>query len=297
MKIINHKKTFLIISMIVLIPGIISLILFGLNFSIDFTGGTIVKFQNVPVQSESQISTILESNQIEVDTQYKENDLLVYRTKAFDAEKNLKIKNDIAQSIPEATQVSYENIGASIGKETSENLFKALLISSVGILFYIAYAFRNIPEKYSSFRFGTVALVSMLHDGLIVLGIFSILGKFVHIQIDPLFITAILTVIGFSVHDTIVVFDRIRENLRKLPGSLSFAEVVDYSVIETLNRSFATSLTVIITLLSLFVLGGSSIKTFVLALLIGIVSGTYSSIFTAAPLLVVWEEKSLKKAR
>ena len=135
----------------------------------------------------------------------------------------------------------------------------------------------------------------MLHDALMLLGAFSILGKIFRIEIDALFITAMLTVIGFSVHDSIVVFDRIRENLKKLPTSLSFEYVVNYSIVETLNRSFATSLTVLMTLLSLIVLGGESIRYFVLALLIGIISGTYSSIFTASPILVIWEELKSRK--
>jgi preprotein translocase subunit SecF len=137
----------------------------------------------------------------------------------------------------------------------------------------------------------------MIHDAFVVLGIFSILGHFFRVEIDSLFITAVLTVIGFSVHDTIVVFDRIRENLKKLPPSWKFSEVVDYSLIETLNRSVATSLTVIITLFALFMLGGGSIKYFTLALLVGVVSGTYSSIFNASPILVLWEEWSIKRKR
>lgn len=159
----------------------------------------------------------------------------------------------------------------------------------------IANAFRNIPKPYSSFRFGLSAILATLHDVIIVFGIFSILGHFFNIEIDALFITAMLTIIGFSVHDTIVVFDRIRENLGKLPKQMNFEEVVNYSIVETLNRSIATSFTVLLMLLSLYLLGGESIKNFVLAMLIGIFSGTYSSIFTAAPILVIWENFIAKK--
>jgi preprotein translocase subunit SecF len=146
-------------------------------------------------------------------------------------------------------------------------------------------------------RFGASAIIAMLHDAFMVLGIFAILGHFFHMELDSLFITAILTVIGFSVHDTIVVFDRIRENLSKLPKSYSFEEVVNYSVVETLNRSLATSMTVLMTLLALVLLGGESIKTFVLAMLIGITSGTYSSIFNASPILVIWESWEQKRKK
>ena len=137
----------------------------------------------------------------------------------------------------------------------------------------------------------------MLHDTFLLVGVFSILGKISGVEVDSLFITAVLTVIGFSIHDSIVVFDRIRENLKKLPTSWDFEQVVNFSIVETLNRSFATSLTVFVTLLSLFILGGQSIKYFVLALLIGILSGTYSSIFTASPILVMWEDKILESRK
>lgn len=297
MNLIKYKKAFLIFSLAVMIPGIISLIVFGLNFSVDFTGGSLLKFVNVPSQTETDVRNIIESNSVAVEEQYKEDDLLVFRTHEISADTNLTIKNAVKEKYPESDQYSFETIGSSVGAETGKNLLKALLIVSVGILFYIAYAFRNIPQKYSSFRFGVSAVVAMLHDAVILLGIFSILGKFFGVQIDPLFITAVLTVIGFSVHDTIVVFDRIRENLKKLSGEMTFAEVANYSIVETLNRSLATSLTVVITLFALLVLGGESIKTFVLALLIGIISGTYSSIFTATPLLVLWEEKSKSKKK
>jgi preprotein translocase subunit SecF len=153
---------------------------------------------------------------------------------------------------------------------------------------------RNTTPLFQ-FQFGASAVLAMLHDAFVVLGIFSILGHFMQVEIDALFITAILTVLGFSVHDTIVVFDRIRENLNKLPRTYSFEEVTNYSVVETLSRSIATSLTVVITLLSLYLLGGESIKVFVLAMLIGIISGTYSSIFNAAPILVIWENYIIKK--
>jgi preprotein translocase subunit SecF len=151
---------------------------------------------------------------------------------------------------------------------------------------YIAFAFRNIPPPMNSWNFGVAAIIAMLHDAILLVGIFSILGFLFKVEVDSLFVTAVLTVIGFSVHDTIVVFDRIRENLRRERGE--FEAIVNTSILETMARSLNTSLTVLLTLLALFLFGGESIKLFVLALLIGIASGTYSSIFNASPILVSW---------
>ena len=166
-----------------------------------------------------------------------------------------------------------------------------MALASVGILLYMAYAFRNTQRPL---LYGSSALVAMLHDVLIVLGVFSILGLLFNVQIDALFITALLTVIGFSVHDTIVVFDRIRENLAKHPDE-SFEAIVDYSLAQTVVRSLNTSLTVIFTLMALVLFGGGSTRMFVLALLIGIISGTYSSIFNASQLLVAWENGEIQR--
>ena len=166
-----------------------------------------------------------------------------------------------------------------------------MAIASVGILLYMAYAFRNTQNPL---LYGSSALVAMLHDILVVVGIFSILGFLFNVQIDALFITALLTIIGFSVHDSIVVFDRIRENLAKHPDD-TFEEIVDYSLAQTLVRSLNTSLVVIFTLLALVLFGGGSTRMFVLALLIGMISGTYSSIFNASQLLVAWENGEIQR--
>jgi preprotein translocase subunit SecF len=175
-----------------------------------------------------------------------------------------------------------------------------VILASLGIIFYIAFAFRKVEKPASPWRFGVAAIIALLHDLLVVLGIFAILGHFFSwAELDAMFITALLTILGFSVHDTIVVFDRIRENLRLYPQKL-FEEVVNSSLLQTLSRSINTSLVVIITLLTLFILGGETIKGFILALLIGIVSGTYSSIFNASLLIVSWqkfiEKRALKKS-
>jgi preprotein translocase SecF subunit len=182
---------------------------------------------------------------------------------------------------PIASQQSLTTIGPVVSSDLVTQALILILVGSLGILFWITYRFRDV-------RFGVAALVSLLHDVIVVVGIFAVLGTFFHVQIDALFVTAMLTIIGFSVHDTIVVFDRVRENKARHVGE-PLAQIVNHSVLQTFGRSITTSLTVTITLLALFLFGGSAISDFILALLIGIVSGTYSSIFLAAPLIVDWQ--------
>lgn len=293
----KYKTIYLVISGAVLVPGIISLATFGLNLAIDFTGGSVFEYDLGRTDVEkATIRQIFAEKEVETESvSFRRSGRVVVKTKPVSTEVGKELTDLMIERLSrndenQAEQISFETVGPSIGAETTKKAFSALAVASVGILLYIAFAFRNIPKPYSSVRFGATAIAAMLHDAVLVLGIFSILGHYLGVQIDALFITAVLTVIGFSVHDTIVVFDRIRENLKKLPGNWDFEEIVNYSVVETLNRSIATSLTVIVVLLALYLLGGESIRWFVLALLVGIASGTYSSIFTASPILVLWEK-------
>jgi preprotein translocase subunit SecF len=183
---------------------------------------------------------------------------------------------------PIAEQASLTTIGAVVSADLVNQALVLILVGSLGILLWITYRFQDV-------KFGVTALVALVHDVIVVVGIFAMLGSIFRLEIDALFVTAMLTVIGFSVHDTIVVFDRIRENRARHAGE-PFAEVVNHSVLQTFARSIMTSFTVVLTLLALFLFGGSAIRNFVLALLLGIISGTYSSIFNASPLLVVWQE-------
>ena len=187
------------------------------------------------------------------------------------------------------TQQQFETIGPVVGSEITTNALYAILVAAVLIVLFIAWAFRGVRKPMSSWRFGICAVIALLHDALVVLGIFSLLGHFAGVEVDSLFVTALLTVIGFSVHDTIVVFDRIRENLRRNLTS-EFPQVVNDSILQTLVRSLNTSLTAMLVLFTLLIFGGASIRWFIVAMLIGIASGTYSSIFNASQLLVVWQE-------
>jgi preprotein translocase SecF subunit len=185
------------------------------------------------------------------------------------------------------------NVTGSVAGETTRNAVIAVIVASVAILLYIWFAFRKVDKPW---RYGTCAIIALLHDVLVVLGVFSILGWLLNFQIDALFITALLTVVGFSVHDTIVVFDRIRENMQRRTSE-TFDQVVNASLVQTMARSLNTSLTVIFTLSALTLFGGTTIRPFTLALLVGIVSGTYSSIFNASMLLVMWDKGELGLGR
>lgn len=298
MNIIRHKNIFFLISGIVIVPGVISLFLFGLKPAIDFTGGSRGEYQISSAKnpiSNRDIQSIIESEKIKVHTVRKtSNNTFLIRTEALDQKQKSRMVSAVEKKYGKVEERSFETVGPSIGRETTSNAAKAVIIASVVITLYIAYAFRKVSKPVASWKFGVAAIVALLHDVLVVVGIFSLLGRFIGVEVDSLFITALLTVMGFSVHDTIVVFDRIRENIKK-SYSVPFPTIVNNSILETMNRSLNTSLTVIIVLFALLLFGGESIKWFVVALLVGIISGTYSSIFNASPLLVLWYEWDRKR--
>ncbi|MEK7559339.1 MAG: protein translocase subunit SecF [Patescibacteria group bacterium] len=289
--IIGKKNWYFGFSLLIMIPGLIFLLLFGLNPSIDFTGGSrlTVDFKNKVTNNDAQkINRILTDENIKVYTVETSDRSVLIRTSPIDEKENTRFKNDLAKNIKDAKETSFETIGPTIGKETTINALKAVVIASVLIVLYIAWSFRKVPKPASGVRFGVSAVIALIHDVLVVVGVFAILGKLFGVEVDSLFVTALLTVIGFSVHDTIVVFDRIRENLRR--ETAPFPQVVNDSILQTIDRSLNTSLTVILVLFALLLFGGESIRWFVVALLVGVASGTYSSIFNASPILVAWQE-------
>jgi len=297
--IIGKKYWYFLISLIVIIPGIISLILFGLNLSVEFTGGSnlTLAFPNKVSNKElTQVSKIFIQNKIKIQNLTTSGNQVFIKSQPVDQSQDLLITKDLKKSLGNFEQQSYETIGPTIGSETLKNAIYALIVASILIVIYITWSFRSVPKPTSSLRFGVCAIVALIHDVLVLIGLFSIFGHFFGVEIDSLFVTAVLTVIGFSVHDTIVVFDRIRENLRRIGGE-NFSEVVNDSILQTLDRSLNTSLTVILVLVAMLIFGGETIRWFVVALLIGIISGTYSSIFNASPLLVVWQEILQKRKK
>jgi preprotein translocase subunit SecF len=298
MNIIKYRYLYFGISLLVIVPGLIALALWGLPVGIDFTGGSLleVQFASGRAPAISDVASIYEEystpgmNIADPVIQPLGTDSLSIRSREMDD----NLKSQIVAALQErygdgqeVTVLHFTQVSASIGKEIAIRAAGAVALAAIFILLYITYAFRGVQH---AFRYGTAAIIAMLHDILVTVGAEAILGHFLGWQADSLFLTALLTVIGFSVHDTIVVFDRIREN-SSIYRRVEYETVVNHSIVQTLDRSINTQLTVMITLLALALFGGTSIRHFVVILLIGVLSGTYSSIFNASPILVVWENK------
>lgn len=283
MNFMKYKLLYFLFSLAIILPGMYFLLTSGLKLGIDFTGGALLEYQfEKPVNPDD----LKKYGQITPAS----NGSFIIRSKPLEQNQINDIKNNLSEKYGKVEEKRVENVGPVIGKEIENKALLALGLAALVIVLYISFSFRKVPKPASSLRFGICAIVALLHDVLLVIGVFAILGKFLGVEIDTLFVTALLTIIGFSVHDTIVVFDRIRENLLKNINK-KFTEVANISVVQTLGRSLNTSLTVIFVLLALLLFGGETLKWFVAALLVGIISGTYSSIFNATALLVFWEEK------
>lgn len=282
----KYKYIYFAISLLVLIPGTISLIKNGLKLSIDFTGGTLLEIQITNNKSQDIVSNLRDITKA-VSIQQSEDNTFLLRMHEINNDQKIKILKEVENKLGKTSEKRFETVGPIVGKELTHKAFLAIGVASIAIIFYIAWSFKD-------WKFGVSAVIALIHDALVVVGLFSILGAKWGVEVDVLFVTAVLTVIGFSVHDTIVVFDRIRENLPKMPKA-SFSDVADFSLTETLVRSLNTSITVLLTLSAMLLFGGETIRWFVVALLVGISSGTYSSIFNATPLLVMWEERSKKR--
>jgi len=288
--ILGQRKYFYVFSGTLMILSIISLSTWGLKYGLDFTGGTLMEIRNEKLDIKNdEIKDALKKVGIEdaVVTQTQNNSYLI-RYGNSDDEKNKAVLAKLREKFPESQNTRLDYIGPSISSEIKKKAIWALTIAVVGIALYIAYAFRKVSRPIQSWKYGIGAVVALVHDVLITVGIFSVLGHFSSIEIGTPFIAALLTILGFSVHDTIVVYDRTRENLLRSGGKVDFGETVNQSLNETMARSINTSFTVIITLLAIFIFGGETIKNFTLALLFGITFGTYSSIFVASALMVDW---------
>ena len=304
-KIIARKRWFFLFSLLVTIPGLIFIIAtplsggaLGLKFSVDYTGGTVWEFKlEQPADALVVRDVVAAAGHPEVQVTEAGSGFLIMRTKPLDLQSGSEsdpsqpagaelaaIRAAIESEVgPIAEAGSLSTVGPVISQDLTQQAILLIALGSIGIVLWMTYRFRNL-------RFGLAALAALLHDVIVTVGFFAVAGTLFGVEIDALFITAMLTIIGFSVHDTIVVFDRVRENLARYAGA-PFADIVNHSIVQTLGRSFNTTATVLITLLSLLVFAGGSIRTFVLALFVGILSGTYSSIFNASPLLVWWDER------
>ena len=306
--IVKHKIIYLTISALLLLPGIVAMVYSMINYDthtpvkvgIDYTGGTTLQYgvkENISNEKLSSVRTNLENNGIEkpvlqiINVNSKENSnlqaILSIRTKfieegSSDLEKISSVMNSEFDS-PQIVQVA--SVGPTLGAELFKNSLIALSLALLGIVAYLTFRFQ--------FDYALAAILGLVHDTIFVVGVFSILGLFYGVQIDALFVTALLTVIGFSVHDTIVIFDRVRENLKYYSKKMTFGEIMNVSINQTLVRSINTSLTTLITLAALYFFGCVTTKDFVLAMILGIAIGTYSSIFFCSSLIEIWEDKNV----
>ncbi len=219
---------------------------------------------------------------------------MTIRLKALDPYTHEEIRQTLATDFPGINEKKFTTIGPTVGESLRQKALLSLSVTLIGMILFIAFAFRKVPKKISPWKFGVCAVIALLHDVIIPVGVFVLLGQLLHVEVESFFVTALLTVMGFSVHDTIVVFDRIRENLTYQKREETFADVAEKSVHQTFARSINTSLTAMITLLFLFLFGSETTRWFVFTMLIGIGIGTYSSIFIASPLLVAWKERGTK---
>ncbi len=291
--IVGKRYWFFLLSAIIIIPGIISLALFGLRPSIDFKSGTNMTLNFTPSVEESKLRQgLVTLGYADAVVQHTATGDFLVRLREITSDERQKLTADLGTALNTTVAVrDFAVVSPVVAGETARNATIAVVIAAVGILVYITLAFRRMPKPL---RWGTCAVIALFHDMLVVLGIFSILGWAAGVEVDVLFITGMLTVAGYSVHDTIVVFDRIRENMSKRIGR-EFDEVVNYSVMQTMVRSLNTSLTVLLVLLALFLLGGITIHYFILVMLIGVTTGTYSSVCNASQLLVVWEKREWRR--
>lgn len=312
--IIQKRKIFYFFSGALMVISILSLLFWGLKFGIDFTGGSLmeVSFQNLERPNVQLVTDALKGlNLGEIKAQPAGEENMILRFKNVDeathqnvlqalrdkfkapVERNGNQNSVAAHSVIEE---KFETVGPIVGQELKQKTWWVIFLAALMIVIYIAFAFRKISKPVSSWKYGVAAILAVIHDIFIVTGLFSILGHFAGMEVDSLFITALLTILGFSVHDTIVVFDRARENLVK-HYSGNFEEVFNDSINQTIARSINTSLTTLIVLATLYFFGGQTIANFVLALIVGIIIGTYSSIFVASPIVIDWYYWAQKKRR
>lgn len=301
MDIIKNRKTFYTVTGTIIAFALISLGVFGLNFGIDFKGGTIFEIDYSGNRPQvSKVEDLLKEEGIQGSTIRPTGDKgYIIRTPHLEQTKRDQFVGALSSGGDTPYEIKRESsIGPTLGSELKGKAVFSIIFVILAIVLFIAFAFRKVSKPVSSWKYGLITIIALLHDVIVPTGAFAILGKFAGAEVDSLFVTALLVILGFSVHDTIVVFDRVRENLRlneEYNRKEPFEQIVGRSISQTIARSINTSLTTVLTLLALYVFGPETTKFFSLALLIGIIAGTYSSIFLASPLLVTLEKMQSKK--
>ncbi|MBP7768228.1 protein translocase subunit SecF [Candidatus Woesebacteria bacterium] len=291
MNFIKYNWLFFILSGLVIIPGLISLALYGVRLSVDFTGGSLLEIKTSQPSTKSVLEEKIKTTYQYSEIQSNGQNQFIIRGPVMDGAEKQKITTLLEQDFGTVDTLRFESIGPTLSKELVKKTLTAIAIVAIVIMTFIA-------RQFKEWKYGICAILAMLHDSLVLLGSFSLLGHFFGVEVDVLFVTAVLTTLSFSVHDTIVVYHRIRE-VRQKQSDLSTEKVLNAAVVGTLVRSLNNSLTIILMLTALYLLGGETVRWFALALLIGAITGTYSSTCTAIPLLYVWEKVSvaLKKRR
>lgn len=293
MDFIKKRKFFYGFSGIMILASLLSLLVWGLNFGIDFTGGSLWELSVTGdiSQSTEKINNYLEESDLgQVNVQTTNENSLILRFSNISEEKHVELLEGLKEIIPSIEEKRFESIGPSIGQELKTKSIWAIILVFLGILIYLWYAFRHSSLRVPSYRYGVLAVLVLIHDAIFIIGLFVVLGKFQGWEVNSDFLVALLVVIGYSVHDTIVVFDRIRENF-KLKTKDSLENIINLSIQQTLVRSLNTSLTTLFPLLTLCFFGPLSIRILVIAMISGVIIGTYSSVFLAAPLLYEWSIK------
>ena len=287
MDFVAKRGWFFLFSLSVIVPGVVFLVLFRLEPGIDFSGGSEMKLRFLERVEQADLRTELaDQGHPDARVQVADDIFLVHTKELTEVEKNRLVETLKNELSPKGVEdLAFDFVSPVVAQETVTAALWAVLAAAVGIFFYVWWAFRNVP---SPFRYGTAAIVALIHDTLIVVGIFAILGYAIDLEVNTMFLIALLTVIGYSVNDTIVVFDRLRENVAVYPNR-GLPDVVNLSISESLGRSMNTSLTLLFTLMAMMLFGGPTIRSFLLVLLIGVVVGTYSSIGIASQLVVSWE--------
>lgn len=296
MNIIKNKWIFLSISGILIVASIIAIILFGFKPGIDFSGGTLwqLKFADAKIVREDVQMFFTGTLHIEdpIITEETTVGSFIIRVPEMKEQDHVEYLSKIKTKFGATDELGFETIGAAVGEELRGKAITAFILVLVGISLYIAFAFRKVSRPVSSWKYGIITLLTLFHDALIPAGLLAVLGHLQHLEVDTNFIVAVLVVMGFSVHDTIVVFDRIRENLRRAGnGKSDFNSLVNTSINQTMARSINTSLTLVLVLITLFFFGSPTLKYFTLMIGVGTIVGTYSSIFVASPLLTIWKKK------
>ncbi len=295
LNIIGSAKLWLGFSMVITVVALVAVFVFGLKYGIDFTGGSLLEV-TIPNVSTEAVREELAAHGKDVVVQSGEADQYFVRLGVITEAEHQELLTVLKERFPETVETRFDSVGPVVGKELKRAAFTAVIVLLVLIALYIAWAFRKVSEPVPSWKYGVVTLLSAFHDVAIPLGVFAVLGRYFGYQIDTAFVAAMLTILGYSINDTIVVLDRTRENLhRNRHAQKTFGEIVNQSINETFGRSLNTTLTTLLPLIAILIVGGETTRSFVLALIIGMLSGAYSSIFLASPLLVLWEQWSRRK--